>query len=337
MRPLSVGIALLLSSFSLSGGLSCAHGGVGSTKGWSRVESRHFTLYAETARDTQLVVTSLELAHSAIGGTFFKKVDLPRVDVLVLPHESFGELMGFRRDTVALARAPAGTIGSSGLIISRDDRGRPNTGEAVAHLLIAKAFPQAPLWFHEGFAAYARRVAYREGAGGQLACFGLPSGDKEPLVPLDKLVTIGWDEYDGDEARSWYKHTAQMLIDFILHGSDGRNKGRMLPLVEAVAAGQSGRDVLEAAFPNVALSVLDAKLKEHAAEVAAQVASGSPRRGLCPLPAPIAADRAVDETPPHVTPASQAELDVLLQGLLKLPRRDGYPPWYPPEVIARAR
>ena len=134
-------------------------------------------------------MTSLELAHSAIGGTFFKKVEMPRLDVLVLPHEAFGELMGFRRDTVALARSPAGTIGSSGLIISRDDRGRPNTGEAVAHLLIAKAFPQAPLWFHEGFAGYARRVAYREGAGGQMACFGLPSGDKEPLVPLEKLVT----------------------------------------------------------------------------------------------------------------------------------------------------
>ena len=333
MRPLSVGNALLLGSFALS----CAHGGVGSTAGWSRVESRHFTLYAETARDTQLVVTSLELAHSAIGGTFFKKVEMPRVDVLVLPHEKFGELMGFRRDTVAVARAPAGTIGSSGLIISRDDRGRPNTGEAVAHLLIAKAFPQAPLWFHEGFAGYARRVAYREGGGGQVACFGLPSGDKEPLVPLDKLVTIGWDEYDGDEARSWYKHTAQMVIDFILHGADGRNKGRMLPLVEAVAAGQSGRDALDSAFPNVALSVLDGKLKEHAAEVAAQVGNGSPRRGLCPLPAPIAADRAVDDTPPLVTPASQAELDVLLQGLLKLPRRDGYPPWYPPEVVARVK
>ena len=333
MRPSPAGLALMLGAFALS----CAHGGVGSTAGWSRVESRHFTLYAETARDTQLVVTSLELAHSAIGGTFFKKVEVPRLDVLVLTHETFGELMGFRRDTVALARSPAGSIGATGLIISRDDRGRPNTGEAVTHLLIAKAFPQAPLWFHEGFAGYARRVAYREGAGGQIACFGLPSGDKEPLVPLDKLVSISWDEYDGDEARSWYKHTAQMLIDFILHGSDGRNKGRMMPLVEAVAAGKSGRESLDAAFPNVALSILDSKLKEHAADVAAQVSSGSPRRGLCPLPAPIAADRAVDETPPVVSPASKAELDVLLQGLLKLPRRDGYPPWYPLEIIARVK
>ena len=80
----------------------------------------------------------------------------------------------------------------------------------------------------------------------------------------------------------------------------------------------------------MSLAVLDSKLKEHAADLAAQVSSGSPQRGLCPLAAPIAADRAVDETPPHVTPASKANLDVLLQGLLKLPRRDGYPPWYPP-------
>jgi hypothetical protein len=332
-RPLPLALLAIVTCAALS----CAHGGVGSTAGWSKVESRHFNLYAETPRDTQLVVTDLELAYAGLGATFFKNVEMPRVDVLVMTHETFGELMGFRRGTVALAGVPAGTIGHDGLIISKDDRARPVTAEAMAHLLIARAFPQAPLWFHEGFASYARTVQYREGNGQRVACFGLSGGERDPLIPLEQLVSLSWDDYDGDQARSWYKYTARMVIDFILHGAQGKNAGRMRPLIEAVAAGKSGREAIEAAFPSVDLQVLDGKLKEHAAEVANDVATGSPVRGLCPLAAKIAADRAVDEAKPTVTPASQAELDVLLQGLLRLPRRDGYPPWYPADVVARAR
>ena len=93
--------------------------------------------------------------------------------------------MGFRRDTAALARSPGGKIGAGGLIISRDDRGRPVTAEAVAHLLIAQAFPQRAAVVSRGFRRLRPHVAYREGNGRQLACFGLHFREREPLVPLD--------------------------------------------------------------------------------------------------------------------------------------------------------
>jgi hypothetical protein len=318
--------------------VGCAHGGIGSAEGWSVVESPHFSLHTLIPRETQLLVRDLELAHSSIGSTFFKNVDLPRVDVLVLTPETFEEVMGPYRDAIALARSPGGVaIGKDGLLITKDDKAHPDVSEALAHLYIHRSFAGAPLWFHEGFAAYLRTAEYRYGDGGQMACFGVLPAEKEPLLPVRKLLELSWDDYDGNEGRNWYRYTSRLLIDFILHGAAGKNATRMRPLVEAVGLGKRPVETIEAAFPSVALDVLDRKLSEHAADVAHQVGSASPVRGLCPLPARIPPDRAVDERKPQVSPAPAAAMAALFQAVLKLPRRTGYPPWYPPDVVARAR
>jgi hypothetical protein len=326
----------LVAAVALAAG--CAHGGIGSPEGWSAVKSKHFTVYARYPRETQLLMRDLELAYSSLGSTFFKSVDLPRVEVVAFSPEVFEEVLGFRRNTVAVAGLPGGgAIGKDGLLLTKDDQGRPVVAEALAHLFINKSFSSAPLWFHEGFAAYVRTVEYRYGAGGQIACFGVLPGEKEPVLPLQRVLTLSWDDYDGDQARNWYRYTTRLLIDFILHGAAGKNAVRMRPLIEAVGAGKSPQETLEAAFPNVSMEVLDRKLAEHAADLVYQVTGDSPKRGLCPLPAAIAADRAVDESKPQVDPAPTQELAAVFQAMLKLPRRDGYPPWYPAEVIARAK
>ena len=209
--------------------------------------------------------------------------------------------------------------------------------EALAHLFINKSFTSAPLWFHEGFASYVRTVQYQSGPQGQVACFGVLPREKEPVLPLRRILEVSWDDYDGDQARNWYRYTTRLLIDFILHGAAGKNAIRMRPLIDAVGAGKSPQESLEAAFPSVSLDVLDRKLGEHAADLVYQVTGDSPTRGLCPLPALIAADRALDDSKPQVEPAPAPPLAATFQALLKLPRRDGYPPWYPADVIARAR
>ncbi len=316
----------------------CAHGGIGSTEGWSAVKSRHFTVYARYPRETQLLLRDLELAYSSLGSTFFKHVQLPHVDVVAFSPEVFEEVMGFRRSAVALAGAPGGgAIGGDGLLVTKDDKDRPVVAEALAHLFINKSFASAPLWFHEGFASYVRTVQYMSGPSGQVACFGLLPREKEPVLPLRTVLATSWEDYDGDQARNWYRYTARLVIDYILHGAQGKNAVRMRPLIDAVGAGKSGAESLEAAFPNVALDVLDRKLAEHAADLVYQVSGDSPRRGLCPLPAQVAGDLAVDESKPAVEPAPAPALTALFEGMLKLPHRDGYPPWYPADVVARAR
>jgi hypothetical protein len=318
--------------------LGCAHGGIGSAGGWSVVQSKHFSLYTLYPRDTQLLLRELELAYTSLGATFFKAAQLPRIDALVFTEETFGEVMGFHRNAVALARAPGGgDIGKDGLLITKDDKAPAALAEALAHLFIAKTFTGAPLWFHEGFAGYVRTVQYRYGGGGQMACFGLPPNEKEPLVPLRKLIAMSWDDYDSDEGRNWYRFTSRLVIDYILHGADGKNAPRLRLLIEAVSAGKPGAEALEAAFPNVALEVLDRKLSEHAADLAYKMSGAVPPRGLCPLPAAIASGRGVDETPPQISPAPAEPLAALFQAVLRLPRRQGYPPWYPADVIGRAK
>lgn len=311
----------------------CAHGGVGSVEGWSAVRSRHFTIYTDRPRDVELVVRDLELAHSAIGGAFFKTVDLPNVEVLVLAPEAFGELLGFRRNSVTLPRAPgASGLGQSGLLVMENDEGGVSASEALGHLFIAKSFPTAPLWFHEGFASYMSTVIYREGDKGHVACFGLLPDERETLLPVEKLLSIDWHQYDGDQARSWYRYSARVLIDYILHGGDGKNAARMRPLIEALAAGKSGRDSFDAAFPSVSLPFLDRKLAEHAADLSS--AGVANKRGLCPLPAKLPAEHHLDNSTPREAAAPTDKLRQLLDALLKLPRRDGYPRWYPAEVLA---
>jgi hypothetical protein len=317
--------------------LGCAHGGIGSASGWSVVRSKHFTVYALYPRETKLLVRDLETTYSSLGSTFFKNVNLPQVDVLAFSPEVFEEVLGFHRDAVAVGELPGGGIGKAGLLITKDDKGHPGVTEPLAHLFIHKSFAGAPLWFHEGFAAYLRTVQYRYGPGGQMACFGVLPGEKAPVLPMQKMLAVSWDDYDGDQARSWYRNTTRLLIDYILHGADGKNSGRMRPLIEAVGQGKPAQASLEAAFPNVALETLDRKLSEHAADVVYQLESASPRRGLCPLPAAIAADRAASDDRPQVTEAPAAAMASLFQAVLKLPRRNGYPPWYPPEVVARGK
>ena len=68
-----------------------------------------------------------------------------------------------------------------------------------------------------------------------------------------------------------------------------------------------------------------------------RVSSGSPTRGSVPAARADPRRSRGGRQPPQVNPASKPDLDVLMQGLLKLPRRDGYPPWYPADVVARAR
>ncbi|HXU79808.1 MAG TPA: hypothetical protein VN914_00305, partial [Polyangia bacterium] len=207
--------------------------------------------------------------------------------------------------------------------------------EALTHLFIEQKFPHAPLWFHEGFASYARTVEYRQGEGRRTACFGVPKGKTDTLLPLEKVAAISWDDYDGDEARSWFQYTGRTLFDYILHGDEGRNREKITPFVAAVAEGKRLDGAVAAAFPGQSLAALDKKLGEHSADVGYQMGNESKVRGLCPLPFAVPEDKAADQGERKISPAAPADIKAMLDALKKLPRLDGFPPWYPPEVVAK--
>src|SRR5262249_23320702 len=153
-------------------------------------------------------------------------------------------------------------IGKDGLIILKGVQGDLGANEAITQIFVDRVLPTAPLWFHEGFASYSRMGQYKEGDGRRVACFGAApandprlSGDAR-FMPLDKVFSLSWDEYDGDEARSWYKNTAHMLIDFAMHGDDGKRQKAMGAMVEGFLAGQDTATIIRAGFPDMDVKAL---------------------------------------------------------------------------------
>jgi hypothetical protein len=317
--------------------VGCASGGIGNPEGWSLMQSQHFNVYAGAPRHATQALAELEYAHSAFQSSFFRGVDLPKTDVLFLEESDFQSLVGFLREEMVLAKLPsqATKVGADGLIIIRDTTTDHGINRAMAHLFIAKKFPNAPLWFHEGFASYARTVQYKRGDGQAAACFGTPSGKPDTLIPLDKLAGMSWDDYDGDEARSWYEYTGRTLFDYILHGDEGKNKERIGPLVGAMADGKPLSAAVNAAFPGTSLAAMDKKLGEHNADVVYHLDNATKIRGLCPIPFKVPDDQFADQSERKISPAPAADVKAVLDALKKLPRLEGYPSWYPAEVVAK--
>jgi hypothetical protein len=330
--------ALVLSAVGLAAGAGCASGGIGNPEGWSTLKSSHFTVYVGTPRHAEATLTGLEYTYSALHSSFFKTGQPENIDVLFLEDEDYPEVVGFKRPSVALATVPGpGPIGKNGLLVLKNDPSGDSGAEALTHIFIDKRFTKAPLFFHEGFAAYARTVEYQEGEGRRFACFGSTRGSEEPFMPLEKFLAVTWDDYDGDDARGWYKYTGKMLIDYIFHSQGGKNMSRMSPLVHAIADGKAAPEVIADAFPNVALSVITKQIQGHGADVSYQNKSDTKARGLCPLPFPIPDENKADDRDRKTEPAPAASIKALLEALEKLPRREGYPPWYPADVIARVK
>lgn len=317
-------------------GAGCAGAGLSSPEGWSVVRTRHFNFHTTTDEHRYApTLTALEYSYASLSSSFFKNVELGQVDVLYVDSsEDFKGLFGQKRDTAALPTVPGGArIGKDGLVVMTSDREGNKSAEALAHLFIHKMMPAAPLWFHEGFAAYVRNLQYKEGGGQRVACFGYPGGKPESYVPLGELFTIGWDQYD-EGPRSWYKGTARTLIDFVMHGADGALVEKMPGIIEALLAGRPSADVIVAELGP--LAELDPKIVDHGNSAAHAGRSGAQVRGLCPIGFPIPDDRAPDLGTRKAEPVPAADMEALVAGLRRLPRlEEGYPEWFPPEVLPK--
>jgi hypothetical protein len=328
-------LALVLALGAVSVG--CAHTGVNSPEGWNQVQTKHFTLYTSTSQLYSETLNGLEYHYATLSGGFFK-ADMGKVDVVFLESGDFVELFGTKRGSAALARVP-GTqaVGKDGLLVVKESQSDDGSGEGLAHIFMHRSFPKAPLWYHEGFAAYVRSMQYREGNGQRMACFGKPQGDEFTVVPISKLISMSWDEYDGPEARGWFKHTGRTLFDFIFHAEGGKRIEAFNAVVTGVEAGQSGEEIFKAAFRDLDAAALEKRLGEHRTDVQREASTQAQVRGMCPIGFAIPADKAPDISERKLEDVPADKIRPLLEGLKRLPlRSDGYPSWYPEEIVARA-
>jgi hypothetical protein len=328
--PVSIPV---IASLALVSSIGCA-GSLSSGEGMLAVRSKHATIYSNVSEQNYLAtMTSFEYARASLASSFFPAVDLGEVDLLVVEEADYGAIFGYQdRLGAVMPKAPGGgKIGENGLIVMTPDAGGGRMNELLTHLFIHKKSPGAPLWFHEGFSAWASSLQYKEGDGGQrVACFNRAGGGKEPTVKLSELVAMPWDKYNG-ESKKWYRYTARTLIDFIINGEEGKHREKMGPFVGSLFEGKDTTAVLAETFPGTDLDALTGKVTEHGNAVQHQDV-----RGLCPLGFPIPPEKAPDTGERKVEPAPAAEIQKLVGGLKKLPGLDGYAPWFPPEVVARA-
>ncbi len=329
--------------------------GLSNAEGWHHIESKHFNMYSSETHLYPQTLLSLEYAYASLSSSFiFQNVDLGKVDVLFLEDGDFTELLGVRRRGVVLPSAPGGgKIGHDGLLVVKADTSggagsagslemdsvsslQANSTQLMAHLYIHKILPGAPLWFHEGFAAYADGAAYKEGGGKRVACFGDPPGSSDSYTPLGEMFSATWAEYD-EKYKSWYRHTAETFIDFIIHGEGDKFRPLTVQMMDGIAAGTDSTTIAKTMFPALSLDQLNARVIEHGQGTKHAGAGGKKARGMCPIGFPIPDDKAADRSEGKVSDAAGADIGPLIAGLKTLPSREGYPMWYPVDVLAKIK
>ena len=340
----------------------CASGCAG-LDGWKQVQTRNITLYSNTTQ-YQETLRQLENVYAGLSASFFKGKEIGRVDVLFLDDTDFISYFGNFRKGAALPMVPGeGNIGKTGLLVLRPHAQATNpsvatdgtaastfnagTGaqnnaagtsakEMLTHIFIQRAMPQVPLWFHEGFAAYVSTSEVRGGNGQSFGCFGFPLA-AQGMMSVASLHNATFDQYAKTDHRAWFQGTAMTLIDFVMHGDENKHRGAMGPMVNGLAAGKPSEEVVAAAFDGADAKAIDEKLQVHRQNVSQVVTSGAPVRGQCPFGVMIPPGASPDESAPKVSDVPAATMEILFRALSALPAKDEYPPYYPPELIAKVK
>jgi hypothetical protein len=147
------------------------------------------------------------------------------------------------------------------------------------------------------------------------------------------MFAVDWDRYD-EGPRGWFPHTAGVLMDFIMFAEHDKYRSRFDQVIAGVIAGKPGPQLFAEIFPEIPGDGWDVRISAHDRDL--QYLAAGPLRGLCPMGFEIPRDKMADPDQRETTPVPPAQISVLLDALKRLPRRDdGYPAWYPPEVIAR--
>ena len=119
-------------------------------------------------------------------------------------------------------------------------------------------------------------------------------------------------------------------MNFIFHGDNGAYFGKVPSILEAVAHGTPGPQIMATTFPSMTLEQLGKRIADFKGNSVEQS-----QRGLrCPLPVWIRPDRLPDERDPREEAVAPQEIARLRAALDRLPHGDRLPSWYSPEKLA---
>jgi hypothetical protein len=360
-RRLLMKAAVVALGFCLTLASGCA-----TYEGWSAVKTEHFTLYTAGISNHQDVIRALENGYSGFAASpFFKSsaASVGKIDVLFMDDQDFLDLMGQRRSGAAIAKVPGdGKIGKDGLLVLHPftlnemttdltlDSDLKATGDAdanpggraalemLAHLFIVKAFPKAPLWFHEGFSAYLSTMELRSDDKGQvLSCMGFVRSS-DAYLGLSKMWELSFSQVATAEVRGFFRATAYTFIDYILHGDNDAHRGKMGALLGGVASGDDSQSVIKAVFDGTPLDAIDTAVKSHRNNMAAVLTTKTKARSQCPMGVLVPPElKPADVITPISTEANPTDIEAVFRALGALPALDEFPPYFPLEVTAAVR
>lgn len=242
---------------------------------WSSLTSAHFHVVGDaTARDLRDVALRLEqfrevflkLAPGAVTAAGESRI----VAVVFRDERSFRPFMpraNGRRVPVAgvFAGGPAGNY--IALSLEAGDEAFPAIYHEYSHVLLARTFPGAPLWFNEGLAEYYSTLEIT--SDGRRALIGKPierhvARVRERRLPLDQLLSIraSSPEYTSDTpqrelvyAQSW------AVVHHALQGMPAR-RNELVNLAVTLASGSSPDQGVREAY-GMSVSALESQLEAY--------------------------------------------------------------------------
>ena len=337
----------------------CAHRGP--PRGWAVSRSQHVKVYTDAWIEHEYMQEWLELSHSAYQA-LFPNVRTGTVDAVWLKNEPGSSLKFYSPmdDPAAgwtLETMPSGgKIGREGLIVlerreelvasgasfsMRSIRDEGLAKSQMAHLFIMKAVPQAPLWLQMGLARYMSRFRIHYKGDFALACFGSAVFDepirsegrsgRRVIIPYDELTTTDWYGYDRKK-RYWYEYTSYALVHYLIHGEKGFHRSRFPLFLRALGEGKSTDDALALAYPHILASEWDDRIEAHVhpREGAARIAENIYiQQGMCLKIPPVR----LAEAKPKKTAADPAEIDLMLDDLVRVDPFHRHASWLPHEIV----
>jgi hypothetical protein len=336
----------------------CAHRGP--PKGWAVSRTQHVKVYTDAWIEHELMQEWLELSHTAYQA-LFPNVKTGTVDAVWLKNEPGGTRFFSPLDDPSagwtLETMPSGgQIGREGLIVlerreemavgpngfsRRSIRDEGLAKSQMAHLFIMKAVPQAPLWLQMGLARYMSRFRVHYKGDHAVACFGSAVFD-EPIrneARSGRRVTIGYGEltstdwyvYDRKK-RYWYEYTAYAMVHYLIHGERGFHRTRFPLLLRALAEGKGTDEALALAYPHILPNEWDDRIDAHThpREGAAVIAENVYiQQGMCLKIPPVR----LAEAKPTRSPADPAEVELMLDDLVRVDPFHRHSSWLPHDVV----
>jgi hypothetical protein len=302
---------------------SCTHAPWNPHRGWSALRTNNVEMFTDALAQEELTLQWLDTSFEVLSRTFFGSTSVPPVKVIYITNDTsspFTTASGSARTFTANTRPP-GTKGPMTVLVVGKDGEMQSYAHVMTHYFIEAAVPGAPIWLQAGLATYAS-IFRNDTRDRTRICFGFmqPARKQSVMEPMATLFSVTWQDYNDTLAPN-INDTSFGLVDYLLHGEEGRLRRRFDALLGRLGAGMKSADAISTVYPELAPGTLDERVRSH-------VRTRRPEKE-CPHDVPLL-PRTVEKIAPIKRAVSEDEMRRLFEDLQAVPVRQGHADFPPP-------